>query len=182
MLDANNGSIRFSLFLFLLESYFPMLSMGHIAFLYAVRFAHVLPVLHIQSNNCLFGCPHVMVVHGSNCGSWLPPKLLDIIRTPCLDARLPLLDQKAEMKHIFDRLSEALGVEQHVDCVDGRVFNNKLFRLLLHNALVPDLLRQLGLIVLCLLNGRRVPYCRPLSQRLFNDADMSFDRTQFIPS
>mmetsp|Transcript_1592 Transcript_1592/g.3041 ORF Transcript_1592/g.3041 Transcript_1592/m.3041 type:complete len:259 (-) Transcript_1592:827-1603(-) len=174
-------SIGLSTLLFLFGN-FPMLSVGHIAFLYIVRIAHVLPILHIQTNNRLLRHSRIHpILNRPNHRPGIPPKLLRLLRGPRSDSRKSLLDQKAKVKDILDRLREGLWIEETIHRIHLRILLDKLFFLLLDRTLIIIPLGYLGFVLLRLLHGHLAFLPRPFAQCFANDLNMLLHRAQFIP-
>mmetsp|Transcript_1591 Transcript_1591/g.3035 ORF Transcript_1591/g.3035 Transcript_1591/m.3035 type:complete len:211 (-) Transcript_1591:827-1459(-) len=155
--------------------------MGHITFLDIVRLAHVLPILHVQANNRLLRRPHIMIFIRPNRWPRLPPILLHVFRAPCLNTRLALLEQKAEVENIFNSLGETVGVEETIHSIDLGILVHKRLLPLLDHLFIVNLLRQLRFIFIGTFHSRLTLHFHPLPQCLLNDANMFFDRAQFVP-
>mmetsp|Transcript_1416 Transcript_1416/g.3578 ORF Transcript_1416/g.3578 Transcript_1416/m.3578 type:complete len:465 (-) Transcript_1416:31-1425(-) len=159
----------------------PIHAMGHIALLHPVRLAHIPPIPHVQTDNRLSRRGHhIPLPHRPQCRarSAFQSELLRSINTPGTYPRPPLLDQKAKVEYVLDRLREALGIEEAVHCVDLRALPHELFFLPEEDGgiVLPTFFFVVGHA-----RHRRFPLIlRAFLQRVSDDANVPLDRAQLV--
>mmetsp|Transcript_22318 Transcript_22318/g.38303 ORF Transcript_22318/g.38303 Transcript_22318/m.38303 type:complete len:243 (-) Transcript_22318:124-852(-) len=155
--------------------------MRHVTLLDIVRFAHIPPILHVQANNRLPIILHLRIIlHRPDMRPRLTPVLLRLLQTPALYPRIPLLDQKAVMKHILHRLRKRLGIEETVHRIHLGILLDEFLRPLPHLLLVLDGLGKLGFVLLGLVDGPFAQLPRSIVEGFANDLDVLLHRAQFV--